>query len=208
MYEDLDLAAMLCSRLCHDLISPVGAVGNGVELLEPNGVVDREVHGLLNESARSARAALAFFRIAFGAVGAPGAMVSTQELGGIADAYFAGGRHTLVWPVAGDALPRPVGKFLLLMLLAAATAAPIGGSLTVAQPIGQPMDLSVTATGRRAGLSPEAVALMTGLDSRTPPAPRDAPLALMARLATQHGVRISVAQGTEATMIEARAIPA
>lgn len=207
MYKDLDLAALLCSRLCHDLISPVGAVGNGLELLEAEGGVDPEVRRLLNDSARSAQASLAFFRIAFGAVGAPGAVVSTQELGRVAHAYFASGRHTLAWPASGDALPRPVAKILLLMLMAAATAAPIGGSLSVAQPVARPMDLSVAAAGPRAGLSPEAVALMTGADASAPMAPRDAPLSLLARLTMQSGAQVTISQGTESTLIDVRAIP-
>ncbi len=205
MNDDLDLGALLCSRLCHDLISPVGAVGNGLELLDPQGGADPEVRALLGDSARAAAAALAFYRIAFGAVGAPGAQVSTQELGVVAAGYFAASRHTLTWPPHGDPLPRPTAKLLLLMLLAAATAAPIGGAMTVGAPSAAPVDLSVIATGRRAGLSAEARALLTGADMRLPEAPRDAHLALIARLAPRMGLRVSVSQSDERVMIEARA---
>lgn len=205
MNDDLDLGALLCSRLCHDLISPVGAVGNGLELLDPDGGADAEVRALLGDSARAASAALAFYRIAFGAVGAPGAEVSTQELGDLARGYFAAGRHTLAWPAHGDPLPRPAAKVLLLMLLAAATATPIGGALTVGAPRAAPLDLCVIATGRRAGLSAETHALLTGADRRLPEAPRDAHLALIARMAPRMGLRIGVSQSAETVTIEARA---
>lgn len=205
MNDDLDLGALLCSRLCHDLISPVGAVGNGLELLDPAGGADAEVCALLGDSARAASAALSFYRIAFGAVGAPGAEISTQALGAIAAAFFQSGRHTLTWPTHGDPLPRPAAKLLLLLLLAGATAAPIGGAMTVGAPSAAPVDLSVIATGRRAGLSAEARALLTGADMRLPEAPRDAHLALIARLAPRMGMRVSVSQSDERVMIEARA---
>lgn len=205
MKDDLDLGALLCSRLCHDLISPVGAVGNGLELLDPDGGADAEVRALLGDSAQAASAALAFFRIAFGAVGATGAEISTQELGGVVTGYFAASRYKLTWPLHGDPLPRPAAKFLLLMVLAAATAAPIGGVITVGAPRTAPPDLCVVATGRRAGLSAETLALLTGADMRLPEAPRDAHLALIARLAPRMGLRIGVSQSEEKVMIEARA---
>lgn len=204
MTDDLDLGALLCSRLCHDLISPVGAVGNGLELLDPDGGADAEVRALLCDSARAASAALAYYRIAFGAVGAPGAEISTQELGDVATGHFAAGRHTLVWPPHGDTLPRPAAKLLLLMALAAATAAPIGGAITVGAPRAAPLDLCVVASGRRAGLSAQSHALLTGADTRLPDAPRDAHLALIARLAPRLGLRIGVSQSGETVTIEAR----
>lgn len=182
----------------------MGAIGNGLELLDADGGADPEVRALLSDSAQAARASLSFFRIAFGAAGAAGAETSTQELGAIAAAFFGAGRHTLTWPPQGDPMPRPVAKLLLLLLLAAATAAPIGGVMAVASPSARPVDLCVVVTGRRAGLSAEAHALLTGADARPPEAPRDAHLALIARLAPRLGVRVHVSQSEDKVMIEAR----
>jgi histidine phosphotransferase ChpT len=204
MSTDLDLAALLCSRICHDLISPVGAVGNGLELLEPAREDENEVRDLLSESARTALAALGFFRIAFGVVGSAAAPMGHGELGGVAGGYFAGGRHRLQWPAAGDPLGRGEAKLLLLMLLAGVTATPIGGVLTVEPPVSAPLKLSLRAEGRRAGLTPENEALALDPNAATPAAPREAHLAILARHAAALGVSLSIRRdGEEAVVIEA-----
>jgi histidine phosphotransferase ChpT len=204
MSNDLDLAALLCSRICHDLISPVGAVGNGLELLEPPREEESDVRALLADSARTALAALGFFRIAFGMVGAAAAPIGHAELGGVAKGYLAASRHRLEWPAAGDALGRGEAKLLLLMLMTAVTATPIGGTLRVASPEAAPMRLSVRAEGRRAGLSPEAEALALGQAEASPDAPREAHLAVMASQAANLGVRLRIVrEGEEAVVIEA-----
>ncbi|MGF1657855.1 MAG: histidine phosphotransferase family protein [Rubrimonas sp.] len=201
MTDDLDFAAMLCSRLCHDLISPVGAVGNGVELLRAMPEGGREEIGLIEDSAKAAQAALAFFRIGFGMVGADARALSSRELGGVAAAYFGPSRHRLAWPVEGADLPRGLAKLMLLMLLSAATATPIGGALTVAPPRDDPPRLSVRASGRKAGLSAEHVAMAQGAAPAT--APREAHLALMAQVAARAGLSVEIAQSEEAVEIVA-----
>jgi histidine phosphotransferase ChpT len=204
MSEDLDLAALLCSRICHDLISPVGAVGNGLELLEPSGPDEADVRLLLADSARTAIAALGFFRIAFGMVGSAASPVGCSELGGVAGGYLSNSRHRLEWPQSGDALGRAEAKLLLLMLLTAMTATPIGGTLRVAPPEAAPLRLSIRAEGRRAGLSPEAEALVLGAAGGRPEAPREAHLAVLGRHAAQLGVRLSIRpEGEEAVTIDA-----
>ncbi len=197
MSDDPDLAALLCSRLCHDLISPVGAVGNGMELLlaEPDG--DREEYGLIADSARAAIAGLAFFRLAFGAAAASSPPMGAAEVGRIVTAYFANTRHAVGWPASGAPLPRPHAKLILLMLLAAATATPLGGRLEVpAIPDGL-RPLRIDAVGRRAELRPDAEAMMTGADMRLPDAPRDAHLALLGRHAAAVGRSIAIERGED-----------
>lgn len=204
MANDLDLAALLCSRICHDLISPVGAVGNGLELLEPPREDENDVRALLADSARTALAALGFFRIAFGMVGQAAAPVGHAELGGVAKGYLAASRHKLEWPASGDALGRGEAKLLLLMLLTAMTATPIGGTLRVAPPEAAPLRLTIRAEGRRAGLSPEAEALALGRAQAAPEAPREAHLAVMASQAAALGVRMRIgADGEDTVVIEA-----
>jgi histidine phosphotransferase ChpT len=204
MSTDLDLAALLCSRICHDLISPVGAVGNGLELLDPAREDESEVRDLLSESARTALAALGFFRVAFGVVGSAASPMGHGELGGVAGGYFSGGWHRLQWPAAGDSLGRGEAKLLLLMLLAGVSATPIGGALTVEPPVSAPLKLSLRAEGRRAGLSPEAEALALDPEATAPSAPRDAHMAVLARQAAALGVALSIRrESDEAVVIEA-----
>lgn len=203
MTNDLDLASLLCSRICHDLISPVGAVGNGVELLEGAPGIDDDVRGLLDESARKALAALAYFRIAFGAAGREANPFAASELRDIATAYLRGGRHMLQWSTPGDDLQRPEAKLLLLMVLAGLSATPIGGVLAVRPVQSAPLALEIAATGRRAALSPEAEALMLSPADAIAEAPRDAHLALLGRHAAAMGVTLKAATEGETVSLSA-----
>jgi histidine phosphotransferase ChpT len=191
MTDDFDLAGLLCSRLCHDLISPVGAIGNGLELLRADPVGGREELDLIEDSARAAQAALSFFRLAFGAASHDGRDLSIDEMGRVAGAYFGPSRHRLEWPAAGDPLPRPAAKALMLLLLAGVSATPLGGRLAPSAPENWPLSLSLVAEGRRAGLDDGARALLAGASSAAQP--RDAHLVVLARTAKTLGRRVSVA---------------
>jgi histidine phosphotransferase ChpT len=203
MNDDVDLAALLCSRLCHDLISPVGAVGNGVELLEGAPGVDPEIFGLLNDSARKALAVLGFYRIAFGAAGGDGAALSAGELRQLAQALLADTRHSLDWPVEGDDLQRREAKLLLLMILTAASASPLGADIALPPAQSAPLTLSVSVRGRRVALTPEARAILTGASDAPAPAPRDAHLTLLARHAAAIGVTIRLDEDQDFVAIRA-----
>lgn len=125
-----DLTAALGSRICHDLISPLGAIGNGVELLMMSG----EGHGpeiaLIEESVANANARIRFFRIAYGLAG-PGQSVARGEIRSILDDLTRGGRFTVDWQVAGDAARTEV-KLAFLALQCMETALPHGGRVSVA----------------------------------------------------------------------------
>lgn len=203
MSEDIDLAALLCSRICHDLISPVGAVGNGLELLAPPRGDEAEVRALIGDSAATALAALGFFRVAFGMVGDSANDIGAGELQGLTQAYLASGRHSSEWEQGGDALPRGAAKLLLLMVLTGMTATPIGGRLSVAPPRADPLSLRIVAAGRRAGLSPEATRLVTDATAPTPQAPREAHLAILARQAERLGARITIDVAEERVTLSA-----
>ena len=124
---------LLCSRLCHDLISPVGAVKSGLELLaefddDPGG----EAMALITSSAESASLKLRFFRVAFGLAGATQTDLPLTEAKLLADAMVASARTTLVWPGAEDgSAPAPgVVKVALNLILVAADMLPRGGTIT------------------------------------------------------------------------------
>lgn len=126
-----DLAALVGSRICHDLISPIGAISNGVELLSlTDGDTGAEMD-LINESVQNAAARIRFFRIAYGAAD-DGQLVSRSELLTVLSAIARGGRFNYIWQIEGDQ-PRQRVRCALLLLQAMETALPLGGDLSVWQ---------------------------------------------------------------------------
>ncbi len=124
-----DLAALVGSRICHDLISPIGAIGNGVELLSlTDGDTSAEME-LINESVQNANARIRYFRIAFGAAGED-QLISRSEVLSILAAIARGGRFTYYWQIEGDQQRRLV-RCALLMLQCFETALPMGGDLHI-----------------------------------------------------------------------------
>ncbi len=125
-----DLAALLSSKLCHDLISPVGAINNGLELLEEGGS-DADAMNLIKNSARTASARLQFARIAYGAAGSAGVQIDTGDARTVAFAYMMGEKAELTWEGGRFFLPKNKVKLLLNMLQIANGSIPRGGKLSV-----------------------------------------------------------------------------
>lgn len=128
-----DLAAMLCSRVCHDLINPVGAIGNGLEVLaDPNQAAMADgAQELIANSARHARAKLEFARLAYGASSTAGTDFDTRECERVATLLFEIEKADLDWQVPPILLAKHKAKLLMNMLLIASTAVPRGGLVTV-----------------------------------------------------------------------------
>lgn len=130
----IDLASLLCSRLCHDLLSPVGAMNNGIELLadEHDPEMRERCLELLVESARASANKLKFFRLAFGAGGGFGDDIDTREArSALEGLYGPEKRIELGWEVAGDRLPKGAVKLLLNLAMIAGDALVRGGRLDV-----------------------------------------------------------------------------
>lgn len=125
----VSLADLIGSRLCHDLINPLGAIGNGVELIDMTGSAKGPEMDLIRDAVRDAQARIRFFRIAFGAAGPTQTISARETRTAIADVYGAS-RLKPEWTVAAD-LPRTQAKLAFLMVLCAETALPMGGSLTM-----------------------------------------------------------------------------
>ena len=125
-----ELAALLCSRVCHDIISPVGAINNGLELLDEGGA-DEDAMRLIRTSARNASARLQFARIAFGAAGSAGMQIDTGDAESVASAFLANEKPELEWVGGRALLPKNKVKLLLNLILVANAAIPRGGKLTV-----------------------------------------------------------------------------
>jgi histidine phosphotransferase ChpT len=160
--DQLELAALLCSRVCHDLISPVGAIVNGLEVLDDNPKPeDRDFAlDLIRKSAKTASARLQFCRLAFGAAGSSGAQIDLGDAQTMARGHIEDGKTTIAWNLPRLLLPKNRVKLLLNMLVIAQQTIPRGGTLTV-DPVGEgeTMSFRVTATGLNARL-PQNIADM------------------------------------------------
>jgi histidine phosphotransferase ChpT len=150
--SDLDLAALLCSRVCHDIISPVGAIANGLELMEdPDTDAEMKATALdmVRSSAKVATAKLKFCRIAFGASGSAGAQIDMSEAGETAINFVGNEKVKLDWRAPRENRPKQEVKLLLNMLLLAIAGIPRGGHVTVDV---ENQTFTVRATGERAKL--------------------------------------------------------
>jgi histidine phosphotransferase ChpT len=160
--SDLDLAALLCSRVCHDVISPVGAIANGLELFD-DPEMDEETKAtaldMIRSSAKTAGAKLKFCRIAFGAAGSAGALIDLSEAGEVAKGFVGDEKVKLDWQAPRENRPKQQVKLLLNMLLLAISGIPRGGLLTV---MAAGDHLSVRAAGERAKISEPLAEVLAG----------------------------------------------
>jgi histidine phosphotransferase ChpT len=130
--DSLDLAALLCSRVCHDVISPVGAIVNGLEVLEDESDASMKEFALdlIRKSARQASARLQFARLAFGAAGSAGASIDLSDAEGVAKGFFGDDKTQLAWSAPRLLLPKNRVKLLLNLIVVASQAIPRGGLIT------------------------------------------------------------------------------
>ena len=156
--NEVDLASLLCSRLCHDLMSPVGALNNGIELLsdEQDPDMRQKCLELLADSARASANKLKFFRLAFGAGGGFGEEVDTREARLALEGVFGPERRIeLGWMVESDKLPKGAIKLLLNVALLAGDALVRGGQLDVGAERGDDgIELVIRGEGPRVLLDP------------------------------------------------------
>ena len=141
-----DLSALVSARLCHDLISPMGAIGNGLELLQMAGGPAKAELALVNESLDTALAKLRYFRIAFGPADAQ-ARQTAEEAAQLTDAMFSG-RFTVAWAFGGADMPRSLARIVYLAMLCLEKSLPMGGQVRVAIEPGV-VALAVEAGGPR-----------------------------------------------------------
>jgi histidine phosphotransferase ChpT len=162
----LDLAALLCSRVCHDLISPVGAIVNGLEVLEEDKDEETKTFALdlIKKSARQASAKLQFCRLAFGAAGSAGAQIDLGDAEKVARGLFEDGKTMIVWNLPRELVAKNRAKLLLNMLLVAVGAIPRGGTLTI-EPTGA--GFRIAASGLNARLPAAAADLLGGSPAQT-----------------------------------------
>lgn len=207
----IDLASLLCSRLCHDLMSPIGALNNGIELLadETDPEMREKCLELLADSARASANKLKFFRLAFGAAGAFGEEIDTHEAEVAVEGLFGPERRIeLGWVVSSEKLPKNAAKLLLNLAMLAGDALVRGGRLDVgAERRNGEVELAVRAEGPRILLDPVLRGtLENGGDGGTVE-PRSAAAWLAHRLAADAGGSLRLSDASSDVLMIGATLP-
>ena len=168
-----DLTAQLGSRICHDLINPLGAISNGVELLQLSGVDGPEIE-MIAQAVENATLRVRYFRVAFG-VASEGQRISAAEIAKVLAPGILGPKLALEWQATGDLARREV-KLALLTLLCLETAMPFGGQVSVRC---EGSAWVVSGEAERLKMHPELWGLIDGADTGALPAPAHLQFALL-----------------------------
>lgn len=196
--SSVDFASLLCSRLCHDLLSPVGALNNGLELLadEHDPEMRNRCLELLGESARASANKLKFFRLAFGAAGGFGETVDTREARAAIEGLFGDNHRVKIgWLIEETVLPKQAIKVLLNLALIAGDALIRGGQLDIgAEAVGDTVEIVVRGEGPRIVLDAELRTALMGAPDDAVITPRAAAAYLVHSLVTEGGGAIQVSE--------------
>ena len=201
--SDLDLAALMCSKLCHDVISPVGAVTNGFEVLEDE--TDEQMRdmalGIMRTNADKASTRLQFLRLAFGAMGATGDRFPLEDAKRLTLSLYEGEKAQIDWRIGPDSLPKDQVKLLVNLVQVAVSAIPRGGSVSVDMDRGGDTDggdsvtFRLTATGSHATVPQAAETIFDGALPASALDARSIQSYYAHRLARSLGMRIRVNGG-------------
>lgn len=203
-----EFASLLCSRLCHDLLSPVGALNNGIELLadETDPEMRQRCMELLTESATASANKLKFFRLAFGAAGGFGELVDTREARAAIEGLHGSGEKVKVgWMVEASALPKVAIKVLLNLALIAGDALVRGGQLDIAAEGGE---VVIRAEGPRLVLDPELRNALLGEADPDLISPRAAASWLVHMLVSDQGGSVRISQPEPGVLMFGADLPA
>ena len=204
--QSVEFASLLCSRLCHDLMSPVGAIGNGLELLadETDPGLRASCLDLVADSQRASADKLKFFRIAFGAGGGFGDDIAATEVREVLEGFMRGkAKVELGWLIEQPGVARTQARLLLNLALIGYDALVRGGRLDVGVDGGE---VVVRAEGPRLILDPETRAVLAG-ESRDAPTARTAPAWLVRKLAEDAGGQVALADDTAGVLLLAATLP-
>lgn len=187
----LDLASLIASRLCHDMLSPVGALTNGLELLadEKDPEMRKRCFELLEQSAKISADKLKFFRLAFGAAGGFGESVAVDEARGLVDALASNNaRVTINWALGSDSLPKPAIKVLLNFALLGIEALVRGGTLDIgAESRDGASEIVVRAAGPKIAFDQEIGKALEGDLGQGGLTSRNAPAFMLHQIAQRQG---------------------
>ena len=201
--DPIDLASLFCSRLCHDLLSPVGAMSNGLELLadETDEGMRGQIMGLLGDSARVSANKLKFFRLAFGAAGGFGDRIDTGEARTAIEGLLASdGKIAVDWLVEDAQLDKASVKVMLNLALLAGESLVRGGRLAVgAESRGNATELVIRAEGARLVLDPEITSTLA--NGHSAPTPKLAPAWLVHSLTASTGGHAQVVSPEDGVLL-------
>jgi histidine phosphotransferase ChpT len=204
--QSVEFASLLCSRLCHDLLSPVGAMNNGLELLagEEDPAMREQVMQLLIDSARASADRLKFFRLAFGSGGGFGSSIDASELKSAVEGLIRpNARVQMTWLVDVPALPKNAAKILLNLTMIAADALVRGGRLDIAA---EGAEIVVRSEGPRLVLDKEIRAVLAGEGDSAAVTSRTSAAWLTRRLAEEAHGTIGVVDQEDGVLLLAATI--
>ena len=167
MQIDIRVMELLASKLCHDLVSPVSAISNGVELIEDiGGSVVEEAMKLIGDSAGMASRRLRLFRMAYGRAGSEGTL-SPNDVRTVAESYLTGGKTSLNWPegIPDESLVAKRGflKVVLNLIMLAEEVLAYGGLISLRPALeGEAVVCRFEIVGRNAHLAPAIRAALEG----------------------------------------------
>jgi histidine phosphotransferase ChpT len=199
MQVEFRVLELLASRLCHELISPVGAINNGVELLtEGDAGFARDATALIGQSARRAAARLQFYRFAYGAGGVGGGAPDAKAL---VAALLEGTKVRSAWPAEFDGLAPEWQKLACNLLLLAVEALPRGGTVTLAR---EGNGVSAVAAGEAINLTPELKAAIEPNADVAALTARTVHAYFTARYAERVGANLTLAESEKRASFAAR----
>ncbi|GLV25461.1 histidine phosphotransferase [Sphingobium sp. TomTYG45] len=208
--DSIEFASLLCSRLCHDLLSPVGALNNGLELMadETDPEMRQRCLDLLADSAKTSANKLKFFRLAFGSAGGFGDAVPTHEARVAIEGMFAAGRVKVGWLVDDDMLDKLPVKVLLNLALIAGDALVRGGQLDIgAEKRPGVTEIVVRAEGPKLVLDPDLRAALAGTLPEDSLASRTAAAWMIRSLVTSAGGEVALSPAGEPVLLFGASIP-
>lgn len=207
--DAIDFASLMCSRLCHDLLSPVGSFGNGLELLADEGDAEMRATfvGLLESSSRSAINKLKFFRLSFGSAGGYGDSIAVTDIVEAVTGLVNEGRATQVnWIGEAASLPKPAARVLLLLAQVVVEALVRGGRIDMAAEARDgALEIAVRGSGDRVVMDAATEAMFASGGEATP---KTVGIALARRVAAARGGDIMASRPSATELVVGAVIPA
>lgn len=204
--EASDLGALLCSKVCHDIISPVGAITNGLELMEEDidGSMRDMAMDLIKRSATQASAKLKFARIAFGAAGSAGAEIDTGDAEEVAQGYMVAEKADLEWTITRQYLPKNQVKLILNLLMLALNCVPQGGKIVISmEGNAEKPNYKIFCSGMKARVAESVGELVQGMPEDPPVDAHTVQAYYTGLLARLSGLSVSMKMEGEDAVIEA-----
>lgn len=195
------MSALLSSRICHDLINPVGAIGSGLEVLDDpsmDGAMQDAALDLIRSGAGKAIALLTYARLAYGSAGGFGAQIGLEDAQKVLIDLFATVKPELDWQIAGDFADKENVKVILILAYAAADCVPRGGVVEIA---GDVNTFTITATGKKVILQEDLLSALRGESDEI--APKFMPALIALKLAEERGGNISATKDDEKVVFKA-----